>query len=188
MKKLVIGIIVGFTFATAGAVYADEGLQKVEAYLRPTLPITLDGKSVTLEASPIMYDGSTYLKLRDVAGLTGLQVNWNDATQTVELGKGVAPMAVTPTTNPDSRPGKRIDDANAVSKTTFNGLDAFEYNGNTYFPVFRYNEKNKDNIIKFDSESRSLITQQKTINVDTSGEEDIIFYLGETYLNVKYYP
>jgi hypothetical protein len=34
----------------------------------------------------VMVDGSTYLKLRDVAALTGLDVNWNEQTQTVELG------------------------------------------------------------------------------------------------------
>lgn len=97
MKKFVMGLIVGVGIATCGAVFADEGLQKVEAYLRPTLPITLNGQAVTLESSPVVYDGSTYLKLRDIAKLTGLQVNWNDATQTVELSNGSAPVANTVT-------------------------------------------------------------------------------------------
>lgn len=87
MKKFVMGLIVGIAIATTGSIYAEEGLQKVEAYLRPTLPITLNGAAVTLESPPVMYDGSTYLKLRDLASLTGLLVNWNDATQTVELGE-----------------------------------------------------------------------------------------------------
>jgi hypothetical protein len=94
MKKFVVGVIFGMILATTASVYADEGLQKVEAYLRPTLPITLDGKSITLDNSPIMYDGATHIRLRDVAKLTGLQVNWNDATQTVELGSTIGGKSV----------------------------------------------------------------------------------------------
>lgn len=85
MKKFVMGLIVGVAITAAGSVYADEGLQKIEAYLRPTLPVMLDGTPLKLESPPVMVDGSTYLKLRDVAAATGLGVNWNDTTQTVEL-------------------------------------------------------------------------------------------------------
>jgi hypothetical protein len=185
MKKLVIGFIVGFIFATAGAVYADEGLQKVEAYLRPTLPITLDSKPVTLESSPIMYDGSTYLKLRDLSKLTGLQVNWNDATQTVELGsttKGVTPMAVTSTTPTD---------------TTYNGLRAIILNGETYFSLFDYNKKfdpylwgfDKDSNIIFltETEKGTNITKRKLVEIKKDDAISFTIYNGESYVNVKHY-
>ncbi|MCS7464724.1 stalk domain-containing protein [Paenibacillus doosanensis] len=93
MKKFVPGLLAGIIIATASAAYAEAGLQKVEAYLRPDLPITLDGKTVKLESSPMIYDGSTYLKLRDAAALTGLLVNWNEAAQTVELQNGGAKIS-----------------------------------------------------------------------------------------------
>ncbi|WP_248923969.1 stalk domain-containing protein [Paenibacillus hamazuiensis] len=93
MKKFVPGLLAGIILASASAAYAEEGLQKVEAYLRPALPITLDGKPAKLESSPVIYDGSTYLKLRDLAALTGLQVNWNEAAQTVELQNGEAKIS-----------------------------------------------------------------------------------------------
>ncbi|WP_158606385.1 stalk domain-containing protein [Paenibacillus ginsengarvi] len=106
MKKVFIGFLVGIISATALSVYADDGLEKIEAYLRPSLPITLDGKKVTLENPPVMYDGSTYLRLRDIAALTGLEVNWNDTTQTVELGKkGDSQMETT--LNPSEESQKR---------------------------------------------------------------------------------
>ena len=40
---------------------------------------------------PITYQGSTYLPVRAVAGLAGFEVNWDQATRTVDLGesKGV---------------------------------------------------------------------------------------------------
>lgn len=85
MKKVIVSFLAGMVMATSISVYADEGLAKIEAYLRPSLAITLDGKPVALENAPVMYDGSTYLKLRDAAKLTGTDVNWNEATQTVEL-------------------------------------------------------------------------------------------------------
>lgn len=85
MRKYTTGAIFGCVLSIAATVYADEGLKEIEAYLKPSLSLTLDGKSVTPDSPPIVYDGSTYLKLRDVAKLTGLQVNWNDKTQTVEL-------------------------------------------------------------------------------------------------------
>jgi hypothetical protein len=85
MKKYIVGSLFGAIIASSVTAYADEGLEKIEAYIRKGLPITLNGAQVQLESPPVMVDGSTYLKLRDVAGLTGLQVNWNEATQTIEL-------------------------------------------------------------------------------------------------------
>jgi hypothetical protein len=95
MKKFIMGLIVGVAITATGSVFAEDGLQKIEAYLRPSLPITLNGQAVTLKNPPVMYDGSTHLNLRDIAAITGLTVNWNDATQTVELvdSKGVNTMA-----------------------------------------------------------------------------------------------
>lgn len=90
MKKFLSGVLIGTGLMLCTFVFADEGLTKIEAYLRPGLPITLDGKKMTLEAPPVMVDGSTYLKLRDVAKLTGLGVEWNEATQTVELSTNPA--------------------------------------------------------------------------------------------------
>lgn len=85
IKHFSIGLLSGAILATGISVFADDGLEKIEAYLRPSLPITLDGKKIFLENPPVMYDGSTHLRLRDVAAITGMGVHWNEATQTVEL-------------------------------------------------------------------------------------------------------
>lgn len=178
MKKIIIGFLAGFLFATASSVFADDGLQKIEAYLRPSLPITLNGQSVTLGSPPVMYDGSTYLKLRDVAQLTGLQVNWNDATQTIELQnstKGAAPMV----------------EATAPTETTFNGLKAIVVNGVTYFNPGDYNRTSTDKIWGFDSTTRNTYIQYKDSTKKVAGNVDDITvaqkYKGETYINIKYY-
>lgn len=106
MKKLIVGFIAGLIMATSVSVYADEGLEKIEAYVRKGLPITLDGKKVELDNPAVMVDGSTYLRLRDVGKITGVGVDWNEATQTVELKsvelKSATVSGVAPTPTPGS--------------------------------------------------------------------------------------
>lgn len=82
---LVCGITVGASAAS--------GLQEIAAYLNANITVKLDGEAQTfLDAQgnrvyPITYNGTTYLPVRAVAGLVGLDVDWDQATQTVLLGK-----------------------------------------------------------------------------------------------------
>lgn len=186
MKKFIMGVVVGAVFATGTAAYADEGLQKVEAYLRPSLSIELDGKPVKLDSAPVMYDGSTYLKLRDVAALTGLQVDWNETTQTVELqSEGAKTMTATQTADPQ--------------ETTYHGMRAIIKNGITYFSpkdyedkYFKDGKKNGKLVWKFNDDFTALNIYDDNGNVkealDVKDENNIVIYNGESYLNVKYYP
>ena len=87
--SVLCGIVIG-----AGAT---SGMQEIAAYLNANITVKLDGEAQTfLDAKgnrvyPITYQGSTYLPVRAVAGLVGLDVDWDQATQTVLLGqtKGV---------------------------------------------------------------------------------------------------
>lgn len=85
MKKFIAGTLFGAILVLSTSVFADGALEQVTAYLRPDLPVTLDGKPLELKKPPIMYDGSTYLQLRDAATALGKDVQWNDQKQTVEL-------------------------------------------------------------------------------------------------------
>lgn len=73
--------------------YAATGLQEISAYLNSNISIKLDGETKTLtDASgvrtyPITYNGTTYVPLRSVANLLGVNVDWDQATQTVLMGK-----------------------------------------------------------------------------------------------------
>ena len=86
---LTLGAVLCFA---AGAAAADT-LQAITAYLDPGITITFDGEARTLTDAkgarvyPITYNGSTYLPVRAVADLAGLEVNWDQATKTVHLGK-----------------------------------------------------------------------------------------------------
>lgn len=99
MKKKTLALILTLCMTvtavvsfTAGAAAAN-GLQEIKAYLNSRVTITLDGEVQTLQNAdgtriyPITYNGATYLPLRAMAGLVGLDVGWDQATQTVKLGK-----------------------------------------------------------------------------------------------------
>lgn len=117
MKKYIIGAVAGAIIATTISAYADEGLEKIEAYVRKGLPITLNGSQVTLESPAVMVDGSTYLKLRDVAKLTGLNVNWNEASQTVELSNGTFVQSNSQTQTGVNSQADKISKEEEVSST-----------------------------------------------------------------------
>ncbi len=75
------------------AANAANGLQAIQAYLNSTITIKMDGEpQILLDANgnrvyPISYNGTTYLPVRAVGNLVGLEVDWDQATQTVLLGK-----------------------------------------------------------------------------------------------------
>ena len=108
MKKfLKVGSIVTalcLTF-TAG-VYANNLLEPISAFLNHGITVEYnDVDQVMVDANgakviPITYNGSTYLPVRAVSNMLGVNVGWDQATQTVLLGNSypdvVAPTPVTP--------------------------------------------------------------------------------------------
>lgn len=88
---LALALIMASCFALGAS--ASSGLQEISAYLNSNITVKMDGETQTfLDAKgnrvyPITYQGSTYLPVRAVAGLVGLDVNWDQTTQTVLLGK-----------------------------------------------------------------------------------------------------
>ena len=98
-KKLISSLVLTLVLLCGIAIGAGASgtLQEIKAYLDPTITIKMEGEAQTfLDAKgnrvyPITYQGSTYLPVRAVAGLAGYEVNWDQATRTVDLGesKGV---------------------------------------------------------------------------------------------------
>ena len=84
--------VTGVVCFAAGAAAAG-GLQEIKAFLNADITLKLDGEAQVLtDASgvrtyPITYNGTTYLPVRSIAGLLGVDVGWDQATQSVLLGK-----------------------------------------------------------------------------------------------------
>ena len=99
MKKKTLAFILTLCMTVTGVVCfaagaaAAGGLQEIKAYLNADITLKLDGEAQVLtDASgvrtyPITYNGTTYLPIRSIGTLLGVDVGWDQATQSVLLGK-----------------------------------------------------------------------------------------------------
>lgn len=204
MKKFVSGIVVGVLLMASASVFADNGLQQISAYLRPLLPIKLDGQKVELKNAPIIYEGSTYLPLRELAGLVGKEVYWNEAEQSVELGQRIptekpgatpAPSATptpsaTPVPTPTSTPGVTSPTFEFLpSYLPISGASALKVNGTIYLPLAAGADKyqltiileDKTKVAKFSDIGTVAFVNDYVSGVDAFSYQGVV-YLKETML------
>ncbi|OPH47684.1 hypothetical protein BC351_10875 [Paenibacillus ferrarius] len=87
-KVAVIGTIMGTCF-TAG-VYAQDVLQRVDAYLRSDFKVMVDGKQVSMANPPLIYNNASYLPVKELGGYLGASVNWQDSTKTIYINPRVS--------------------------------------------------------------------------------------------------
>lgn len=96
MKKRLVSILciaalmvacLGIGAAAAG------GLEKIQAYLNRDIAIKLNGQTQTMydvngtRVYPISYNGTTYVPIRAVSNMLGIDVEWDSANYTVLLGE-----------------------------------------------------------------------------------------------------
>ena len=90
---LALAVVVGMV---VGANAADT-LKTITASLNYGITIKYNGEVQEMKDAnsnrvyPISYEGTTYLPVRAVANLLGIEVNWDGPTQTVWLGEGFVP-------------------------------------------------------------------------------------------------
>ncbi len=93
-KKLAVSLIsVAMLGCLGTGVYAGSNLKEIKAYLNTGMKFKVDGQPVQLTNSsgavitPITYDNNTYLPVRAVSNLLGVNVNFDGKTNTIELGE-----------------------------------------------------------------------------------------------------
>jgi len=92
---LIIVLIATMLIIATGAVS-----QRIQATLSPDIAITLNGVVQNLRDGngnpvyPIIYNGVTYLPVRAVSDITGMDVRWDSANRTVRLTNRVVGNAV----------------------------------------------------------------------------------------------
>ncbi|MEC0229608.1 stalk domain-containing protein [Paenibacillus alba] len=96
MKKFILGLFAGVAITASGSVFADDIISKVDAYINPAIPVTLDGKTLSLDKPVAVIDGSSYLPLKTLGAVIGKEVGWNDKTQTIELKSVTDPAKAVP--------------------------------------------------------------------------------------------
>ncbi|MFE4711765.1 MULTISPECIES: stalk domain-containing protein [unclassified Paenibacillus] len=86
-------VVSGLVFGAIG-VGASNGIQKIQAALNSNIKFVLNGSSWTpkdnngQKLSALVYNGTTYLPLRSTAEALGVELGWNNATQTITLTSG----------------------------------------------------------------------------------------------------
>ncbi|OBZ14501.1 hypothetical protein A8L34_11250 [Bacillus sp. FJAT-27264] len=86
-------VVSGLVFGAIG-VGASNGIQKIQAALNSNIKFIVNGSSWTpkdnngQKLSALVYNGTTYLPLRSTAEALGVELGWNNATQTITLTSG----------------------------------------------------------------------------------------------------
>jgi hypothetical protein len=89
-KRIVLmGMVMGSCFV-AGA-YAEDAIQRVDAYLRHDFKVIVNGGRVALDNTPLIYNDSSYLPVKELAGYLGAKVEWDGATQSIYINSIVNP-------------------------------------------------------------------------------------------------
>ena len=95
---LVCGMVIGANAA--------DTLKEISAYLNYGITVKYNGEVQNLTDAggnrvyPISYNGTTYLPVRAVSNMLGIDVDWDGATQTVLLGKAEAAVNLMETYKP----------------------------------------------------------------------------------------
>src|SRR5690625_1627018 len=85
LKKLIAGLVVGLMIGVAStSVASTDAVQAVFA----KFAIEINGEQQQLETDPVVIKGTSYLPVREVAGLLGYDVGFADGTITLNDDKG----------------------------------------------------------------------------------------------------
>jgi hypothetical protein len=88
---IIVGLVSMFLLGNLTSASGSAILEKITAYLDHGIKINLEGKDFIPQdtkgnpVAPINYNGSTYLPLRALSQVVGLDVNWDGDTKTVYL-------------------------------------------------------------------------------------------------------
>src|SRR5690554_5182848 len=95
MKKIILALVIGMMIGSATVAIAatSDTVQAVFA----KFAFVVDGEEKTLEADPLVYQGSTYLPVRVVSNMLGYDVTYKADSRTIELD------SQDPITEPDSK-------------------------------------------------------------------------------------
>lgn len=95
IRMLLVGLIAGVLLATSATAFAGPALERIAATLRPDYKVKVDGAAVELKYSPIVYNGSTYIPLREAGDILGYNVSFESSTITLNSKKDVEKVSET---------------------------------------------------------------------------------------------
>lgn len=161
MKKFVAGLLCGAAIMLSTSVFADGALKQITAYLTPDVSVEIDGQKVALQNAPVNYEGNTYLPVRELAGVIGLAVDWDNDTRTAKLKSGKSPAIAEPssTTNAEEVSKPIVDNNDPSAIIALNGVKFIQPAG-----VMKLHEKAR---FEFNPKTKtlSLYLRENNVNV-----------------------
>lgn len=162
MKKLVksISLVLALVLCFSAGVYAAGNTEVIQALMNYGIVIKFDGQTQNMynangkQVFPISYEGTTYVPIRAVSNMLGIDVEWDGPNNTVWLGKtGTAKNFI------EMKPYAGVNGhvpASKGKKVSIGGKDYSEYigfggtmSGNTTKSY--YNLEGKYETLKFDA-------------------------------------
>ena len=84
LKGIVIGVVAVLILTAAVPALASSVTSAIQVTYR-NIGVTVNGKSVVTEQEPFIFEGRTYLAVRDIAEAFGMEIRFNEITNTVEI-------------------------------------------------------------------------------------------------------
>lgn len=167
MKKYIIGVFVGIAVSMSTVVLADSNIEQITAYLKKDMMVKVDGKTVSLTNTPLVYDGTSYLPVRETAALLGKTVTWDDTTQTASIG------------------GAKL--------VKFKNMEALEFNGSLYFKTKDFSDlydTKQKNLWEIKNGEITFFNADGSIKLTASLTDQNYVYIqnGESYINSNVFP
>ena len=86
MKKLILGLVIGMMIGSATVALAADDLLGTEIKaVFAGFNLKINGTEKVLETTPLVYNGTSYLPVRDMANLVGYDVTYKADSRTIEL-------------------------------------------------------------------------------------------------------
>jgi hypothetical protein len=184
-KQFIAGILVGIILGI-GTVFADT--QTIEVFFN-NIQVSINGEVLELKdatgkaVQPFIYAGSTYLPVRAVAEALGMEVKFNETTNTVEMASMIETEL---NTDMQFDFGEEIEMLpEEPIKYTPDGIEARLYNGKYTVSLNRFKLKYKDTEYKLSPSS-----DRNGYSITKNGEiiiDNILLIEGTYFLDYDYY-
>ncbi|MBY3623749.1 hypothetical protein HGO21_29995 [Acinetobacter sp. CUI P1] len=158
MKKAIIGLVAGMLIGSAGMAAAAT-TQTVQAALAK-FTFSVDGQKQTLKNDPLVYKGTTYLPVREVAEMTGYGLEYDNTKKSIDLkskgGNIVSTQAWTPARDISQEYGVSIV-INESTVVTYRDLTV-------EFPLSMYDKStNDERVITNKEKTASLMIRNSSL-------------------------
>lgn len=122
MKKIVIAFVAGALFATAGTAVATSVIERVTASVRVDYSVELDGKKVELKNSPLAYNGSSYLPVKEISELLGKEVGFKNGVIKIDTPEAEITEPIITDDSQTATPVSKMSYEQVGYQITFNEL------------------------------------------------------------------